>query len=134
MTDADRDSLLLALGKAQVDAMFQREEEYAVDDSEFLPLVEVVIDAFEMAGIGKGIAEQIWEHAFDLYDRMCKEVDPDYPTAKNRAAHAELPARKTPSKPQMTARSPQPMPETLKGLIERVTYHNPENGFAVLKV
>jgi exodeoxyribonuclease V alpha subunit len=26
------------------------------------------------------------------------------------------------------------MPETLKGLIERVTFHNPENGFAVLKV
>ena len=26
------------------------------------------------------------------------------------------------------------MPETLKGLIERVTYHNPQNGFAVLKV
>ena len=24
------------------------------------------------------------------------------------------------------------MPETLKGFIERVTYHNPENGFAVL--
>ena len=27
-----------------------------------------------------------------------------------------------------------PMPETLNGLIERVTYHNPENGFAVLRV
>ena len=26
------------------------------------------------------------------------------------------------------------MPETLNGLIERVTFHNPENGFAVLKV
>jgi exodeoxyribonuclease V alpha subunit len=26
------------------------------------------------------------------------------------------------------------MPEILSGLIERVTYHNPENGFAVLKV
>jgi exodeoxyribonuclease V alpha subunit len=26
------------------------------------------------------------------------------------------------------------MPETLTGIIERVTYHNPENGFAVLKV
>lgn len=26
------------------------------------------------------------------------------------------------------------MPETIKGLIERVTYHNPQNGFAVLKV
>ena len=26
------------------------------------------------------------------------------------------------------------MPESLNGLIERVTFHNPENGFAVLKV
>lgn len=26
------------------------------------------------------------------------------------------------------------MPESIKGLIERVTYHNPDNGFAVLKV
>ncbi len=26
------------------------------------------------------------------------------------------------------------MPETLKGLIERVTYHNPDSGFAVLKI
>jgi exodeoxyribonuclease V alpha subunit len=26
------------------------------------------------------------------------------------------------------------MPDTLKGFIERVTYHNPENGFAVLRV
>lgn len=28
----------------------------------------------------------------------------------------------------------QPMPETLNGFVERVTYHNPENGFAVLRV
>jgi exodeoxyribonuclease V alpha subunit len=26
------------------------------------------------------------------------------------------------------------MPEKLTGLIERVTFHNPENGFAVFKV
>ena len=26
------------------------------------------------------------------------------------------------------------MPETLRGTVERVTFHNPENGFAVLKV
>ncbi len=26
------------------------------------------------------------------------------------------------------------MPETLNGFIERVTYHNPENGFAVLRL
>jgi len=27
-----------------------------------------------------------------------------------------------------------PTAESLVGLVERVTYHNPENGFAVLKV
>jgi exodeoxyribonuclease V alpha subunit len=26
------------------------------------------------------------------------------------------------------------LPESLRGLIERVSYHNPENGFAVLRV
>jgi hypothetical protein len=84
MIYADTESLLLALGMAQVDAMFRRQEDHAIDDSEFLPLVEVVIDAFEMAGIAKGIAERIWEHTFDRYDRMCKEVEPDSPTAENR--------------------------------------------------
>ena len=28
----------------------------------------------------------------------------------------------------------QHMPETLNGFIERVTFHNPESGFAVLRV
>ena len=49
LTD-DNAKLLLALGKAQVDAMFQRQADYAMDDSEFLPLVEVVLNAFEAIG------------------------------------------------------------------------------------
>jgi hypothetical protein len=73
MADNDINEVLVALGKAQVDAMFQRQEDHAVDDSEFLPLVEVVINAFEMAGIDQAVAEQIWEYAFDQYDRICKE-------------------------------------------------------------
>jgi hypothetical protein len=84
MMDTDTNLLLLALGKAQIDAMFQRQDDHAVDDSEFLPLVEVVIDAFEMDGIGRGVAEEVWEYAFDVYDRMCKEVEPDSPRAENR--------------------------------------------------
>jgi len=46
--------LLLALGKAQVDAMFHRQADYAVDDSEFLPMVEVVLNAFEPLGRSLG--------------------------------------------------------------------------------
>ena len=82
LTD-DNAQLLLALGKAQVDAMFLRQEDYAVDDSEFLPLVEVVLDTFEVVG-DQEVAEQVWEYAFGMYDKVCKEAEPTSTTAENR--------------------------------------------------
>jgi hypothetical protein len=49
MDDGSR-PLLLWLGQAQIDAMFARQEAGPViDDSEFLPLVEAVLTAFETA-------------------------------------------------------------------------------------
>ena len=72
----DINGVLLALGKAQVDAMFRRQEVHVVDDSEFLPLIEVMLNAFETAGIDKAVAEAVWEYAFAVYDRACKEADP----------------------------------------------------------
>lgn len=82
--DADSNSLVLALGKAQIDAMFRRQEVHVVDDSEFLPLVEVVLNAFETVGIDKQIAEEVWEYAFAVYDRACKEAEPSSITTENR--------------------------------------------------
>ena len=80
----DTKSILLMLGKAQVDAMFRRQENHAIDDSEFLPLLEVVLTAFETAGIEKDVAEEIWEYAFAVYDRACKEAEPTSTTGDNR--------------------------------------------------
>ena len=82
MTDG-KAKLLLALGKAQIDAMFQGQDDYAVDDSEFLPLVEAVLNAFEAVGQQK-VGEQLWEYAFDAYDKDCKEANPRSTTAENR--------------------------------------------------
>jgi hypothetical protein len=84
MTDNELNSTLLALGKAQVDAMFGRQEAHAVDDSEFLPLLEAVLTAFETKGIAKDVAEEVWEYAFTVYDRACKQADPTWTTAENR--------------------------------------------------
>ena len=84
MADSELNTVLLALGKAQVDAMFRRQEVHAVDDSEFLPLVEVMLNAFETTGIDKAVAEAVWEYAFEVYDRACKEADPTFTTAENR--------------------------------------------------
>jgi hypothetical protein len=77
--------LLLTLGKVQVAAMFDRVEHGpAIDDSEFLPLVEAVLLAFETAGISKDVVNELWEYAFDVYDQACKEAEPDSTTEDNR--------------------------------------------------
>jgi hypothetical protein len=84
MANNDVNDILVTLGKSQIDAMFRRQEVHIVDDSEFLPLVEVVLNAFELAGIDKAVAETVWEYAFEVYDRACKEADPSFTTAENR--------------------------------------------------
>ena len=82
-SDSDND-LLVTLGKAQVEAMFCRQENYPVDDSEFLPLVESMLIGFEMVGIDGAVVEAVWEHAFLVYDQACKEAEPESTTAENR--------------------------------------------------
>ena len=84
MADYELNSVLLALGKTQVDAVFRQQEDHAIDDSEFLPLLEVVLNAFETAGIEKAVAEEVWEYAFAVYDRACKEAEPSSTTDENR--------------------------------------------------
>ncbi len=76
--------LLLTLGKTQIDAMFSRQEKGPViDDSEFMPLVEVVLTAFETTDIADEVADELWEYTFDLYDKACKEAEPDSPSKEN---------------------------------------------------
>ena len=84
MNDDSR-TLLLRLGQAQIDGMFARQDKGpAIDDSEFLPLVEIVLTAFEKTQGDDTLAEELWEYAFAVYDRMCKEADPSSTTGENR--------------------------------------------------
>jgi hypothetical protein len=84
MNDDSR-TLLVRLGHAQVDGMFARQDEGpAIDDSEFLPLVETVLTAFEKTLSDDTLADELWEYAFAVYDRMCKEAVPTSTAAENR--------------------------------------------------
>jgi hypothetical protein len=83
MNDPCRE-LVLGLGKAQVDAMFGRQDEGPlIDDAEFVPLVEAVLTAFEAAGIDGEVVDELWEYAYSRYDRYCQEADPAFTTADN---------------------------------------------------
>jgi hypothetical protein len=65
--------------------MFARQDKGpALDDSEFLPLVEIMLMAFEKTLIDATLAEELWDYAFSVYDRMCKEAVPTSTTAENR--------------------------------------------------
>jgi len=78
-------TLLLRLGEAQIDAMFARQDEgLTIDDSEFLPLVEVVLTAFEKTESGDTVVEELWKHVYAVYDRMCTEVEPESTAEENR--------------------------------------------------
>ncbi len=81
MNDESR-SQLVRLGKAQIDGMFARQEVHAIDDSEFLPLVEIVLTAFEK--IDRGVAEALWDHVYAVYDRACKEAEPESTADENQ--------------------------------------------------
>ena len=81
----DSRTQLIRLGQTQIDGMFARQDEGpAIDDSEFLPLVEVVLTAFEKTQGDDTLAEELWEYAFAVYDRMCKQADPTSTAAENR--------------------------------------------------
>jgi hypothetical protein len=76
--------IIVRLGKAQVDAMFERQDEGPlIDDAEFVPLVESVLTAFETIGLDSQVVEDLWEYAYSRYDRYCKEADPAYTTSEN---------------------------------------------------
>jgi hypothetical protein len=84
MNDDSR-TLLVRLGKAQIDGMFTRQEEGpAIDDSEFLPLVEIVWTAFAKTQDDDTLAHELREYAFAVYDRMCKAAEPTSVAAENR--------------------------------------------------
>jgi hypothetical protein len=80
----DSRTLAVRLGKAQIEAMFARQRVAPLDDSEFLPMMEALLMAYEHVLSDASITEELWEYAFAVYDRLCKEAQPTSTTADNR--------------------------------------------------
>ena len=80
MNDDSR-TLLLRLGQAQIDGMFARQAEGpAIDDSEFLPLVEIVLAAFEKTQGDDTLAEELFG----------RRVGPDDPSLRPHQQDGEI--------------------------------------------
>jgi len=92
--------LFVRLGKAPVDAMFDRQDEGPViDDSEFLPLVESVLTAIETARLDGEIVEELWEYGRFPVRSCLQGSRTDLNDGGKHPPHAELPAGTTPDQP-----------------------------------
>ena len=80
----DSRTLAVRLGKAQIEAMFARQRVALLDDSACLPMLEAVLTVYEDVLSDAAVAEELWERAFAVYDRLCKEAQPASTTTDNR--------------------------------------------------
>jgi len=69
----DMETTLLRFGKIQLDHWFGYNAHNPLDDSEFVPLLDMLIDTFAHAGLSTTPVEQLRRHACEVYDRYCRK-------------------------------------------------------------
>jgi hypothetical protein len=80
------EAAVVALGKEQVESLFRRQETpgQTLDDRDFIPLLEAVVNPFGTMGLSAAGVEAIWDHAYNVYDRLCRKSDPSFSFEENR--------------------------------------------------
>ena len=75
--DADAETTLLRFGKAQLEHWFNYNDQKPIDDSEFVPLLDMLIDSFAHAGLSATGVVKLRRHACDLFHRYCQQAAPE---------------------------------------------------------
>ena len=80
---ADMKSTLLHFGKSQIDHWFSYNDQKPLDDSVFIPLLDMLMDSFAHAGLSTTQVGRLRRHACDTYDRYCRKAAPETTFEKN---------------------------------------------------
>ena len=75
--DADAETTLLRFGKAHLEHWFSYNRQTPLDDSEFVPLLDMLIDTFAQAGLSAAPVECLRHHACDLFHRHRLQAAPE---------------------------------------------------------
>lgn len=73
----DTEAALLRLGKVQIEDLFAHNDRNPLDDSEFIPLLDTLIESFTRAGLNALAVKSLRRHACEIYHRYCQEADPE---------------------------------------------------------
>jgi hypothetical protein len=71
------EAALLRLGKAQIEDLFAHNDRNPLDDSEFIPLLDTLIESFARAGLSALAVKSLRRHACGIYHRYCQESEPE---------------------------------------------------------
>jgi hypothetical protein len=72
----DRQAILLGFGKIQLDHWFGYNYQNPLDDSEFVPLLDMLVESFARGGLGAVAVQQLRRHACEGYHRYCQQAAP----------------------------------------------------------
>jgi LexA DNA binding domain len=72
---ADSQATLVQLGNIQIEDLFAHNRSNPLDDSEFIPLLDMLIESFTRAGLSALRTKELRRHACELYHRCCQEAE-----------------------------------------------------------
>jgi DNA-binding MarR family transcriptional regulator len=74
---ADTEAAILHLGKIQIEDLFAHNDRNPIDDSEFIPLLDTLIESFARAGLSALRVKELRRQVCELYHRCCQESEPE---------------------------------------------------------
>jgi hypothetical protein len=73
----DTEAALLRLGKIQLEDLFAYYDHNSLDDSEFIPLLDTLIESFARAGLSEVRVKELCRQACEHYHQCCQEAEPE---------------------------------------------------------
>jgi hypothetical protein len=73
----DMEAAVLRLGKIQIKDLFAHYGRNSLDDSEFIPLLDTLIESFARGGLSEVQVKELRRYACELYHRCCQDAEPE---------------------------------------------------------
>ncbi len=74
---ADAEAALARLGSIQIEDLFAYYHHNQLDDAEFIPLLDTLVESFAHAGLSEMAVLELRGHACELYHRCCQDAEPE---------------------------------------------------------
>ena len=71
------EAAVLRLGKIQIKDLFTHYDRNSLDDSEFIPLLDTLIESFARAGLSALAVKELRCQACEFYHQCCQEAEPE---------------------------------------------------------